>query len=84
MYVHSAGWWNAIARPRLAHIRRRHSPLARHVFVDQRFAVGGEGGDLGFDAGDDALHLAEFGVEMGADGYLFTEGRKRDELRFDC
>ena len=36
-----------ILRP--PHIRLRHPPLAGDAFVDQRFAVGGEGGDLRFD-----------------------------------
>src|SRR5437660_650415 len=45
--------------------------LAGHAFVNQRFAVGDEGGDLCFDADGDALHFAKFLVEMVGNHLLF-------------
>jgi hypothetical protein len=51
--------------------------------VNQRFAIGDEGGDLGFDAGDDGFHLAEFRVEVGANGLLLFNQRQRNRERTD-
>ena len=41
--------------------------------MNQRFAVGGESEDLDFDAGDEALQLAEFFVKVNADSFLFSK-----------
>jgi len=42
---------------RLRHIRFRDPPLACDAFVDERLAIGCEGGDLSFDATMNTLNL---------------------------
>jgi len=41
----------------VVYIRLSDPPLAGNTFVNQRLAVGGEGGDLGFDAAANAVLL---------------------------
>jgi hypothetical protein len=47
--------------------------LARDALVNQRLAIGGEGGDLSFDAIRDAFDPAELIVEKSANPFLFLE-----------
>jgi hypothetical protein len=44
----------SIRPPGPPHVRLRDPPLAGDALMNQRLAIGGERGDLGFDAGDEA------------------------------
>ena len=63
------------SRPADPRFSFRHPPLAGDAFVNQRLAVGGEGGDLSFDAGNDLLRFGNLGVQKSADGLLLFAGR---------
>ena len=56
----------------MPHIRLRNPPLAGDAFVNQGFAVGGEGGDLGFDDSNDAFHFTKFLFKLCTDRLLFS------------
>src|SRR5438876_12153748 len=51
-------------------IRLGDPPLADDAFVNQRLAVGGESGDLGFEVVFDALRLRELRIQESANGLL--------------
>ena len=51
----------------------RNPLLARDAFVNQRFTVGQERGDLGSDVGDNGYQLSKFRVEMESNLSLFFD-----------
>ena len=51
-------------------VRLRDPPLAGDAFVNQRLAVGGKGGDLGFNAIHDLSNVIELIHEIFADRAL--------------
>ena len=54
-------------------VRLRESTLAGDAFVNQRLAVGDEGGDLGVDATNDTLNLSKLRVQESADFVLLGD-----------